>query len=165
MTTEQRAGQPTLETADPRTAEVRALVAALDAYMLSLYPAESVHMVDVDDLVGPDRRFLLVRVDGEAVGCGGVIFKDGGYAEIKRVYAAPKARGLRIGAMIVSRLEAEAAAVGISVLRLETGIHQHEALAAFMRQGYERCGAFGDYPPEDPYSVFMEKRLPDAAQD
>jgi putative acetyltransferase len=43
-------------------------------------------------------------------------------------------------------------------LKLETGIHQPEAIALYERFGFVRCGPFGDYQP-DPLSVFMDKRL------
>ena len=44
------------------------------------------------------------------------------------------------------------------MLRLETGIHNTEALALYRRAGFAECAAFGDYAP-DPLSVFMEKRV------
>ena len=46
-------------------------------------------------------------------------------------------------------------------MRLETGIHQPEALALFAASGFRHCAPFGDYPTGDPLSVFMEKRLAD----
>jgi putative acetyltransferase len=48
---------------------------------------------------------------------------------------------------------------GCRIFRLETGIHQHEALAFYAAAGYQRRGRFGDYP-DDPLSVFMEKQAP-----
>ena len=46
----------------------------------------------------------------------------------------------------------------IAMLRLETGIHNTEALRTYRRAGYRERNPFGDYAP-DPLSVFMEKRL------
>ncbi|HCU0908184.1 TPA: GNAT family N-acetyltransferase, partial [Klebsiella pneumoniae] len=43
-------------------------------------------------------------------------------------------------------------------LRLETGIHQHAAIALYTRNGYQTRCAFAPYQP-DPLSVFMEKPL------
>ena len=45
------------------------------------------------------------------------------------------------------------------MMRLETGTLQPEALALFASMGFARRGSFGDYPTDDPYSVFMEKSL------
>ena len=47
---------------------------------------------------------------------------------------------------------------GMTVLWLETGIHQPEALRLYERAGYVRREPFGSYQP-DSLSVFMEKRL------
>jgi putative acetyltransferase len=47
---------------------------------------------------------------------------------------------------------------GLSVLRLETGIHQPEAIGLYERLGFERRAPFGDYR-EDPLSLFMEMPL------
>jgi putative acetyltransferase len=41
---------------------------------------------------------------------------------------------------------------------LETGPDQPEALGLYERYGFARRGPYGDYP-DDPLSVFMEKRL------
>jgi len=42
--------------------------------------------------------------------------------------------------------------------KLETGIHQKEAIQLYEKLGYYRIGPFGEYQ-EDPLSVFMEKKL------
>ena len=81
------------------------------------------------------------------------------YAEVKRVYVDPGARGLGLARAIMARLEAEALASGRNVARLETGIHQPEALGLYEALGYSRRHSFGDYPLDDPNSVFLEKRL------
>jgi hypothetical protein len=44
------------------------------------------------------------------------------------------------------------------VLRLETGIHQSEAIGLYERFGFQRIPPFGDYQ-EDPLSIFFEKHL------
>jgi putative acetyltransferase len=151
-----------IEPTDPRGSEVRVLVAELDAYMHRLYPAESNHLVDVETLARPDVKFFVGRVDGESLGCGAIMLRDGegeAYAEVKRIYVAPRARGLGLGRLMLRRLEEATRAEGVSLLRLETGPRQPEALALFAAHGFARCGHFGDYPTDDPLSIFMEKRL------
>jgi putative acetyltransferase len=59
---------------------------------------------------------------------------------------------------ILADLEAYALAVGIWLLRLETGIDNREALALYERSGFARCEPFAGYRP-DPFSVFMRKEL------
>ena len=66
-----------IEPTDPRRSDVRVLVAELDAYMHRLYPAESNHLVDVETLARPDVKFFVGRVDGESLGCGAIMLRDG----------------------------------------------------------------------------------------
>ena len=47
---------------------------------------------------------------------------------------------------------------GVSLLRLETGIHQREAIGLYERAGFIRIPPFGEYH-EDPLSLFFEKRI------
>ena len=103
-------------------------------------------------------RFFSATVANDIVGCGGIWLHDD-YAEIKRVYVTPRGRGLGLAKKIMARLEDEVRAAGLSLARLETGIHQPEALGLYRALGYSDCGPFGDYPADDPNSVFMEKRL------
>ncbi|HEY7765698.1 MAG TPA: GNAT family N-acetyltransferase [Aestuariivirgaceae bacterium] len=143
---------------DPRQSEVIDLVRALDRMFEALYPAESNHLLDIETLAGPHVRFFVLRQKGEALGCGALwIHQD--YGEVKRVYVKPSARGRKLGHAILHRLEEEARGLGLAALRLETGIKQPEALGLFKAAGFAACGAFGDYPKDDPNSVFMEKRL------
>lgn len=144
---------------DPRTPEIAAMIHYLDNYMAELYPAESNHLVDLDALAQPDVHFFGVRVGDEYHGCGAIMICDSGYAEVKRVFVSPKARGLGLGRQIVRALEMATRNEGINTLRLETGIFQPEALKLFEGAGFRRCSAFGAYPVGDAYSVYMEKVL------
>lgn len=141
----------------PRQADVARLLEALDAYQRGLYPPESNHFLDVEALAAPNVRFIVARRGAEAVGCGALRI-DVGYGELKRMFVAPEARGMRVGRRILDRIETEARREGLGCLRLETGIHQPEALALYRSAGYVEREAFGEYAP-DPLSVFMEKIL------
>ena len=59
---------------------------------------------------------------------------------------------------ILAELERRAADFGYQAVRLETGIHNTEALALYRRNRFVERGPFGDYAP-DPLSIFMEKRV------
>jgi putative acetyltransferase len=147
-----------IQPADPREPEVRRLVEELDRYQMALYPAESNHLLDIETLAQPQMRFFSVAVDGKIVGCGGIWLHED-YAEVKRVYVHPEARGLGLAKKIMAQLEDEARSAGRTVARLETGIWQPEALGLYQALGYADRGPFGDYPTDDPLSVFMEKQL------
>jgi putative acetyltransferase len=143
--------------ADPRVPAVRQLIEDLDAYMGALYPAESNHLLDLETLARPEMRFFAAYRDGAIMGCGGC-WLHADYAEIKRVYVFPEARGLGLARWLMQAIELEALAHGRRIARLETGIHQPEALGLYRALGYAMRGPFSDYA-EDPNSVFMEKRL------
>ncbi len=142
----------------PRQDDVVALIRASDALMQSLYPAESNHLVDIEALARPDVHFLVAREHGRALGCGAFVLGQGGQAEMKRVFVDPAARGKGVARAIMEELERAAADSGVSLMQLETGIHQPEAIALYRRFGYVERGPFGGYKP-DPLSLFMEKRL------
>jgi putative acetyltransferase len=147
-----------IQTDDPTSPAARELIERLDIFMSSLYPAESNHLLSVEALRQPNVTFLTAGVDGEVAGCGAFVNQGGEYAEIKRMFVLPEFRGLKLGRRILEELENLARASGLALARLETGIHQPEALLLFERAGYQRRGPFGDYS-EDPLSIFMEKKL------
>ncbi|MEO0617674.1 MAG: GNAT family N-acetyltransferase [Pseudomonadota bacterium] len=144
-------------------ADVRALIEALDQLQRDLYPAESNHFVPIDVLASESTIFLVARHKGAAIGCGAglrVTARDGAadYGEIKRMFVAPAGRGVGLGARILEALETALLAEGIAIARLETGIHQPDAIRLYEKCGYRTRGPFGAYA-EDPLSVFMEKTL------
>src|SRR5262245_19026984 len=143
---------------DPASPEARELIERLDKLMIGLYPAESNHLLPVEALRQPNVTFLTASVNGEVAGCGALVNQGGEYAEIKRMFVLREFRGLKLGRRILEELESRARAAGLALARLETGIHQPEALLLYERAGYQRCGPFGDYS-EDPLSIFMEKKL------
>jgi putative acetyltransferase len=148
----------TVSVESPRQKEVLRLIEALDVYQSALYPAESNHFLDVDALAGPSVRFFVARRDGQALGCAALRIDPAGWGELKRMFVSPEARGLKLGRRLLERIEEEGRREGLRCLRLETGIHQPEALGLYRSAGYVERAAFGAYEP-DPLSVFMEKSL------
>jgi putative acetyltransferase len=145
------------------TAEVRALVGELEEILSAEYPPEQRHGLKLDAIFRPNIRFFLARLGDTAVGCGGVaLFSD--FAEVKRMYVRPAARGKGAAQALLARIEEEAKRAALSVLRLETGDRQIAAIRVYERAGFRRCGAFGDYATKAPEtiatSVFFEKHLP-----
>jgi len=142
----------------PGQPDVIALIEALDAFATALYPPESNHLLDVASLSDAAMSFLVARAEGEAIGCGAILRDPRGWGEVKRMFVRPDRRGQGIGVRVLAELEALAIGSGLSLLRLETGIHNREALALYCRAGFTERGPFGDYAT-DPLSVFMEKRV------
>jgi putative acetyltransferase len=147
-----------INTETPDQPEVRSMLARLDAYCAALYPAESNHLMDIESLMQDGVLFLVARdVDGSAVGCAALVNRDG-YGEVKRMFVDERKRGLGTGRKLLDHLAMFARMAGLGVLRLETGIHQPEAIGLYERAGFVRRAPFGDYA-QDPLSLFMEKRL------
>ena len=152
----------TIERVSAATDEIRDLVAALDRALAGPYLPEQHHALSFDRLFDSNVRFFAARVDGVAVGCGGVAFYDG-YAEVKRMFTQPTVRRQGVATALLRRLEGEAKQAGYSLLRLETGMYQAEAIEFYVRAGFERCNAFGGYvgmsPESIETSVFYEKSI------
>jgi ribosomal protein S18 acetylase RimI-like enzyme len=147
----------------PDTEDAVRLIEELEAVLSPLYPQESRHGYSVSKLIEQKVEFFVIRRDGEAAGCAGVqFFADNGgvaYGEVKRMYIRPSFRGLGLARLALKQLEETAAARGVEILRLETGIHQTEAIRLYEQNGFSRIGPFGEYR-DDPLSVYFEKRIP-----
>jgi len=141
--------------------ELTALIAELDGELARCYSDDQRHGLRLHELFTPNMQFYVIRRNGEAVGCGGIAFDDG-FAELKRMYIRPAARGSGAADVLIVRLEADARAAGYNLLRLETGASQAAALHLYERHGYARCDSFGAYRTLPQHSietsVFMEKQ-------
>lgn len=142
----------------PDTPDAISLITELEDHLAAQYPAESRHGLSVERLLAEDVAFFLLRADGTPASCGGVKLVGSEYGEIKRMYVRPQFRGTGFGKMMLAQLEAHAFANDITLLRLETGIHQREAIGLYERLGFFRIPPFGPYT-DDPLSRFYEKRL------
>ena len=148
----------------PNDSGVAPLLAALDAYLYQQYPVDEFahdvnHILSPAALQQPNVTFLAAWQGNHALGCGALRQVDGGaYGEIKRMFVAPAARGERIGQRLLAALETQARANGLTLLKLEAGTRQPEALRLYERAGFGLCERFGDYAP-NPVSVYLEKLL------
>jgi ribosomal protein S18 acetylase RimI-like enzyme len=97
----------------------------------------------------PRGLLLLARLDGEPVGCGVLWHHGGGVADAKRMWVAPRARGLGLGRRLLAELEEHARAAGVRSLRLDTNRALTEAIGLYRAAGYEEVGRFNDEPHAD----------------
>jgi DNA-binding MarR family transcriptional regulator/GNAT superfamily N-acetyltransferase len=99
-----------------------------------------------EEMMLPDGFFVLARLDGRAVGCGGLRRTDDRVGEIKRMWTAPEARGQGVARRVLHALEALAREAGIETLRLDTNRVLVEAQAMYRRQGYREIARYNDNP-------------------
>lgn len=150
---------PTMITPErPDTVEAMALINELEAYLEPMYPPVSRHGYSIDKLLRENVAFFLIRYQEAPAGCGGIQLFGTEYGELKRMYVRPQFRGLGLAKQMLNHLAEHARQQGVELLRLETGIHQTEAIGLYERAGFQRIGPFGPYW-DDPLSLFFEKRL------
>lgn len=112
------------------------------------------------DMVPPAGAFLVASVDGEPVGCGAVKRIGPAIGSIKRMWLAGDLRGLGLGRRMLAALEAEAVALGMRTLRLETNRSLGEAIRLYRAAGYREVAPFN----ADPYADhWFEKQLTPAS--
>jgi putative acetyltransferase len=153
----------TIAMEDPSQADIMMLLRDGEQHSAQLYPPESNHHMPLSALRASNVRFLVVRdANGRAVGTGALAL-DGAWAELKRMWVIPEARGVGVSRLVLAALEARARSEGVRTLRLETGVENHAALGLYARAGFKRRDPFGDYRA-DPLSVFMEKDLSESPE-
>ncbi len=155
----------TIQRERPDHPQVVAALAALDDYLASLYPPEANHLLDVQALLAPQVRFFTARAGESLLGTAAVRLMPGEpatggapYGEVKRMYVDPAARGRRLGAALLQRLEQQLREEDVALALLETGAEQHAAVRLYEAAGYARRGPFGGYP-DNGLSLFLGKAL------
>jgi putative acetyltransferase len=96
-----------------------------------------------EQLAPPHGVFLVGRVGGIAVACGGVRRHDATTGEVKRMYVVPGHRGNGHSRTVLRALEDRAHALGYARLILETGLMQPEAMALYEAEGYRSIAPYG----------------------
>ena len=123
-------------------------------------PEEAVFALPAQHLVHPDVLFFGARDEGVLLGVGALRLLGSGHAELKSMHTAVEARGRGVGRAVVRHLLVVAQEQGCERVSLETGSMAAfaPARALYASEGFEPCGAFGDYP-EHPHSAFMTRSL------
>ncbi|SHM14114.1 GNAT family N-acetyltransferase [Roseibium suaedae] len=111
---------------------------------------------DAESMMRPKGAFFVTLSDGMPVGCAGLKGTDKGYAEIKRLWVSPAARGLGLARKLMAETEEAARQLGIKVLRLDTNKALPEAVNFYRKEGWTEIDRFNDDPYPD---YFFEKLL------
>lgn len=96
----------------------------------------------------PGGALLLARgADGAPLGCVAMrSMEPVGCCEMKRLYVAPKARGLGLGKALVEAVLEAARHTGYRELRLDTLPEMTDAQALYARLGFVRIAPYYDTP-------------------
>ncbi|MFI8530678.1 GNAT family N-acetyltransferase [Streptomyces aquilus] len=135
--------------------------ACLDAYAADI-DARFPEGFDKSDLVGPQEvsgtagAFFVAYEEGRPVGCGALRRLEPGVGELRHVWVHRDARRLGLARRLLAALEAEAAARGLTLLRLDTHATLTEAQAMYRACGYTEIPAYVDHVYADHW---FEKRL------
>ena len=134
------------------------LIGELDEHLMAHpYPAQSRHAFSVEKLLREEVVFFVTRYEGRLAGCGGIkMFGD--YGEVKRMFVRAEFRGKGLGKAMLRHLADYARRNDASILRLETGIYEIEAIGLYEGFGFQRRAPFGEYV-EDPMSIYFEKHI------
>lgn len=144
------AGLVTLDEVDPEHPDARACLRAYfeelgERFETGFDPAMSL-LPDAGGLRPPAGVFLVARLHGEAVGCAGLKLPAGAPAEVKRMWVAPRARGLGLGRRFLAELEERAGRAGRDTLRLDTNRALDAAVGLYRASGFREVPAFNDEP-------------------
>ena len=99
-----------------------------------------------EDMAPPKGAFVIARLGGRPVGCGGLKALDDETGEIKRVWTAPEARGFGVARGMLKMLEEAARGRGLRRLRLDTNRALVEARAFYAKEGYREIPPYNDNP-------------------
>ncbi|MCB0976617.1 MAG: GNAT family N-acetyltransferase [Acidimicrobiales bacterium] len=138
-----------------------ALIGAMVEEMRVLYDGLDLEAGDMPkagpaELGPPHGAFVVGYLHGRAVCGGGVKRLPDGVAEIKRMYVVPDLRGRGVARALLARLEDEARSLGYSVVRLDTGERQPQAIHLYGSAGYREIANYNDNPAA---GWFGEKQL------
>jgi DNA-binding MarR family transcriptional regulator/GNAT superfamily N-acetyltransferase len=108
------------------------------------------------ELRPPAGQFFVAYLHGEPIGCGAVKHHADAPAEIKRMWLAPRARGLGLGRRLLGTLEGCARTGGARIAHIETSAVLSEALSLYRSSGWVEVPRFNDEPFADHW---FEKEL------
>jgi len=96
----------------------------------------------IEDFAPPLGSFLLMRLQGKPIGCGGFKSDESGAAYVKRMWISESARGLGLGRRLLQEIEEKARARGYRSIRLETEKSLAEAQQLYRTSGYREVEPF-----------------------
>jgi putative acetyltransferase len=127
---------------------------------IAVTPAGSAHVFDISRLKQPDIFFWSAWNDETLLGTGALKRMNERDGEVKSMHTLQTARRSGTGSAMLQHIMAEAKAMGLKQLWLETGSFDFfaPARALYARYGFVECEPFEGYKP-DPHSTFMTRKI------
>jgi GNAT superfamily N-acetyltransferase len=148
-----------VEAADPLGDEAAGLLRQMRAEALLRYgDVLDASVPATNQPLAARGAFFIAQVEGKAVACAALHPMGAEVAEVKRMYVIPEARRRGVARRLLAELEARAAMLGFTALRLETGNRQPEAIALYESSGFRRIAPYGSHV-DYPLSICFEKAL------
>lgn len=132
-----------VRTAPADCPEAVKLMRELSETLLSVTGRSGESSFSVSDMAHPRALFAIAYLDGAPAGCGAIREYAPDTAELKRMYARVKGRG--VGKALLKYLENEAARLNYKKIILETGPVNVGAVRFYLSNGYGVCENFGHY--------------------
>ena len=147
-------------------ADLDAIIHLFKAYSISLdigliFPDFAAELASLPGKYSPPSGSLLLSrstTTGEPIGCIGIRpMASNGVCDMKRLYVAPKGRGMGLGKALVDAAIKEAVRIGYAQMRLDTLPTMTTAIGMYRKNGFVQIEAYYDTPVEG--TMFFERIL------
>ena len=140
---------PTFRETPVTDAAAHALLAEYFAYREASFPSPAGYVTTFptpSQFVAPHGVFLVVSVDGDDVGCGGIRSLGDGRFEVKHLWLQPRTQGRGFGRALLAELERRAVELGATELVLDTNASLEAAGGLYRASGYVDVEPYNDNP-------------------
>lgn len=142
---------------NPNESDAILLMEELSQTLEAITGASGKNSFNSEDVCVPRSLFVIAYDEkDEPVGCGAIRPIDENIAEVKRMFAKVKTKG--VGTQILSYLEIQAKKLGYSSLWLETRVINEDAVVFYKKKGYSEIHNYGKYVG-NPEAICFEKKL------
>lgn len=142
---------------NPNTPEAISLMEELSDTLEAITGNSGKNSFNAEDVCVHRSLFVIAYDDnGNAIGCGAIRPIDENIAEVKRMFAKTKAKG--VGTKILDYLEGQAVILGYSTLWLETRLINKSAVRFYEKRNYYRIKNYGKYE-NNTEAVCFEKKI------
>lgn len=141
----------------PNESDAILLMEELSQTLEDITGASGKNSFNSEDVCVPRSLFVIAYDEkNEPVGCGAIRPIDENIAEVKRMFARVKTKG--VGTQILAYLEMQAKKLGYSAIWLETRLINEDAVLFYKKNGYSKIPNYGKYV-SNPKAICFEKKL------